>query len=187
MKSVTWQPVSCGSYPLFSSWYIRTACMFTRLKSWDRDWDVISSRPRSWTLKTETRPRCSIFPNSRDWDETRCSKKTSRDRLETETFKTETTSLHHCNVLISLICADVLLRNYSLTHSLTYLLTHSYPPELNYCLLKEERLITWLSCWCCALLRPSVLWCPCPLWLNFVDIYQNVVDRSNISCSQQMS
>jgi len=38
------------------------------------------TRPRCWTLKTKIRPRCSIFSNS-------------RDHLETETFKTETTSL----------------------------------------------------------------------------------------------
>ena len=52
--------------------------------------------------KTETRPRCSIFPNSRDRDETETFnlqdrdetfQKTSQDCLETETFKTETTSL----------------------------------------------------------------------------------------------
>ena len=72
-------------YP--QAWCI--AWMFTRLKSRDRDRDVISSRlRRDWdvlffqTLETET------F-NLQDRDETRCSKK----RLETETFKTETTSL----------------------------------------------------------------------------------------------
>jgi len=65
---------------------------------------VTRPRQRRYIFKTETRPRRSIFPNSRDRDETetfnlqdrdetRRSKKMSRDRLETETFKTETTSL----------------------------------------------------------------------------------------------
>ena len=100
----TWQRVSCGSDPLFSSWYICIACMFTRLKSRDRDRDIISSRPRRDRDVEPSRPRRSVFPNSRDRDETetfnlqdrdetRRSKKTSRDRLETEMFKTETTSL----------------------------------------------------------------------------------------------
>ena len=58
-----------------------------------RDRDVEPSRPRRdrdvrfcQTLKTETRPRRSTF-------KTKTFQKTSRDRLETETFKTETTSL----------------------------------------------------------------------------------------------
>ena len=55
VRSVTWQRVSCRSDPLFSSWYIRFACMFTRLKSQDRD--IISSRPR-WDRDVEpSRPR----------------------------------------------------------------------------------------------------------------------------------
>ena len=69
--------------------------MITRLKSRDRDRDVISSRPRrDWdvrffqTLETETRPR------------------RSKKRLGLETFKTETTSLLHialCPALASKI------------------------------------------------------------------------------------
>ena len=88
-----WQPVSCRSDPLFSSWYIRIACMFTRLKSRDRD--VISSRPRRdrdvepsrprrdrdvrffQTLETETRPRHSTFKTT---TRPRRSKNVSRPR-----------------------------------------------------------------------------------------------------------
>ena len=56
--------------------------MFTRLKSRDRDRDVISSRTRRDRDVEPSRPRrAETF------------QKTSRDRLKTETFKTETTSL----------------------------------------------------------------------------------------------
>jgi len=73
-------------YP--QAWCI--AWMFTRLKSQYRDRDVISSRPRRWTLKTEMRSRRSIFPNSADRHETetfnlqdRDEKRRSKKRLET--------------------------------------------------------------------------------------------------------
>ena len=55
--------------------YLQAWCiawMFTRLKSRDRDRDV------NYIFKTETKPRRSIFPNSRDRDETRRSKNVSR-------------------------------------------------------------------------------------------------------------
>ena len=70
MKSVvTWQPVSCRSDPLFSSWYVRKpdalhgCSQDLKSRDRDRDRDVISSRPR----------RVETF------------QKTSGDRLETET------------------------------------------------------------------------------------------------------
>ena len=44
---------------------------------------VTRPRPRRWTLKTETRPRRSIFPNSRDKDETETFNLQDRD----ETFQ----------------------------------------------------------------------------------------------------
>ena len=93
-----------------------TAWMFTRLKSRDRDRDVISSRPRwdrdvepsrprrdrdVWffqTLETETRQRRSTFKTETRWD---VPKKTSQDCLETETFKTETTSLRCTSLVLS--------------------------------------------------------------------------------------
>ena len=63
---------------------------------------VTRPRPRRYIFKTETRPRRSIFPNSRDRDvqhsrprRDETFQKTSRDHLETETFKTETTSLQN--------------------------------------------------------------------------------------------
>ena len=69
------------------------ACMFTRLKSRDQDRDVISSRPRRDRDVEPSRPRWDrdVQPSRPRRDET--FQKRSRDRLETETFKTETTSL----------------------------------------------------------------------------------------------
>ena len=70
-------PVSCGSDPLFSSWYIRKPAALhgcsQDLKSQNPRPEAetlfkTKTRPRRWTLKTETRPRRSIFPNSRDRD-----------------------------------------------------------------------------------------------------------------------
>ena len=86
VKSVTWKPVSCGSEPLFSSWYIQKldalhVCS-QDLKSWDprpRHYIFkIETRLRCWTLKTETRPQTF--------------RKMSRDRLETETCPHQTLS-----------------------------------------------------------------------------------------------
>ena len=90
MKSVTWQPVSCGSDPLFSSWYILKPDALQDLKS-------RNPRPKTETLYLQDR------------DETKMFQKTSGDRLETETFKTETTSLIHTYASEYGICS---VRNY---------------------------------------------------------------------------
>ena len=97
MKSVTWQPVSCRSDPLVSSWYIckpdalhgcsqdlksqnpETEILYLKIETLnpqDRDetktFDFFKlSRPRRSTFKTETRPRCykkTLSRPPRDWD-----------------------------------------------------------------------------------------------------------------------
>ena len=74
VKSVTWQPVSCGSDPLFSSWYIRKS---DALHGCSQDLKSRNPRPRRYILKTETlnpqdrdETETFDFSNSRDWDET---------------------------------------------------------------------------------------------------------------------
>jgi len=62
-----------------------------------------------------SRPRRDETFNLQDRDNTETFQKTSRYCLETETFKTETTSL-----LSSVICADMPLRNYSLYFTPTH-------------------------------------------------------------------
>jgi len=54
-----------------------------------RDRDVRVSRPRRWSVETKTRPRLW----SDGIETTKTFEKTPRDRLETETFETETTTL----------------------------------------------------------------------------------------------
>jgi len=66
------------------------------VKSQDRDETVnVQDRDETETFHFPklSRPRLDETFNLQDRDETRRSKKTYRDRLETETFKTETTSL----------------------------------------------------------------------------------------------
>ena len=90
------------------SWYIRIACMFTRLKSRDRD--VISSRPRrdrdiepsrprrdrDVRFSKLSRPRRDKTFNLQDRDET--FQKMSRDRLVTETFQDRDYTVHPCYI-----------------------------------------------------------------------------------------
>ena len=92
VKSVTWQPVSCGSYVLFSSWYIRKpdciAWMFTRRKSRDRDRDVISSRPRRDVSKNVLRPSRDRAVQDRDYiPAITCKSRTAGARIQLESAK----------------------------------------------------------------------------------------------------
>ena len=67
MKSLTWQRVSCGSDPLFSSWYICIACMFTRLKSRDET-ETLYLQDRDETRRSKNVSRPSQDRDVQDWD-----------------------------------------------------------------------------------------------------------------------
>ena len=90
VKSVTWQSVSCGSDTLFSSWYIRKPDALHGCSRDESHETETETRPRRWTLKTETRstfdfaklsrPRRSTFKTEMRQDVPKNVSRPSRDR-----------------------------------------------------------------------------------------------------------